>query len=218
MPPKILIVEDDLAARVGLQELLASAGYDVLVASDFREGRRALETERLDALIVDLRLQGFNGLQLLHVNPRPIPTIVVTGFHDDVLQADARRLGAEYLVKPIEPGKLLGLLQRRLHVFDPQRERRRALRRALLIDLPVEINGVPARLTNASPTGVGFEIYRPTGHEVPHDLSLFFPVHELALDAALVWALAGRAGRWQCGAELGEASRGWSQLLASTTS
>ncbi len=114
MPPKILIVEDDLATRVGLQELLASAGYIAVVAGDFREGRRALEQERPDLLIVDLRLQGFNGLQLLHINPRPIPTIVVTGFPDDVLQGDARRLGAEYLVKPVDPAKLLGLVSRLL--------------------------------------------------------------------------------------------------------
>ena len=114
MSPRVLIVEDDLATRVGLQELLVSAGYTAIVAADFREGRRVLEQEHPDLLIVDLRLQGFNGLQLLHVNPRPIPTIVVTGFPDDVLQADARRLGAEYMIKPIDPRKLLGLVGRLL--------------------------------------------------------------------------------------------------------
>ncbi len=43
MPPRILIVEDDRAARMGLQELLRQAGYETIVAGDFRDGRRALE-------------------------------------------------------------------------------------------------------------------------------------------------------------------------------
>ena len=89
MPSKILIVEDDRATRMGLQELLRQAGYDTVVASDFRAGRRALENEAPDLLIADLRLEGFNGLQLLHVNPRPVPTIIVTGFHDEVLKNGA---------------------------------------------------------------------------------------------------------------------------------
>jgi CheY-like chemotaxis protein len=213
MPRKILIVEDDVATRVGLQELVSGAGYAVVAASDFREGRRALETEHPDALIVDLRLQGFNGLQLLHVAPRPIPTVVVTGFPDDVLQADARKLGAEYLVKPVEPARLLDVLRRLLQAGDTPHDRRRFPRRPVAVDVPVEINGVPARVTDASRTGVGFEIYRPVGHAVPRDLRLVFPVHELELDAALVWSHVGGAGRWQCGANLSGAGDRWTQLL-----
>jgi len=216
MSPKILIVEDDLAARVGLQELLASAGYEVIVASDFRDGRRALEQEHPDLLVVDLRLQGFNGLQLLHINPRPIPTIVVTGYPDDVLQAETRRLGAEYVVKPLDPMQLLGLIGRMLSHELAQPERRRALRRPITADLPLEVNAVPARLLDASSTGVRFEIYRPTGQAVPPSLTLFFPVHDFQVDAELVWATPDRAGRWQCGAAVHDDAGQWEALLASS--
>lgn len=213
MPPKILIVEDDLATRVGLQELLASAGYIAVVAGDFREGRRALEQERPNLLIVDLRLQGFNGLQLLHINPRPIPTIVITGFPDDVLQGDARRLGAEYLVKPVDPAKLLGLVGRLLDREPLALERRRVPRKAVTADLPVEINAVPARLLDASPAGVRFEIYRPSGQGVAPRLTLYFPVHDLQVDAALVWSTPDRVGRWQCGAVITYAPPEWVALI-----
>jgi CheY-like chemotaxis protein len=216
MLPKILIVEDDLAARVGLQELLAGAGYEAIVAADFREGRRALEQEHPDLLVVDLRLQGFNGLQLLHVNPRPIPTIVVTGYPDDVLQADARRLGAEYVVKPIDPAQFLALIGRMLSHELPQPERRRALRRPITTDLPLEVNAVPARLLDASIAGVRFEIYRPTGQSLPSSLTLFFPVHDFQVDAELVWATPDRAGRWQCGAAVHDDAGQWAALLASS--
>ena len=50
---RILIVEDDRATRMGLQELLRQAGYDVIIAAEFRAGRRALEDERPDLLILD---------------------------------------------------------------------------------------------------------------------------------------------------------------------
>jgi DNA-binding response OmpR family regulator len=145
MPPRILIVEDDRATRTGLQELLREAGYETITAADFRVGRRALEHDAPDLLIADLRLEGFNGLQLLHVNPRPIPTIIVTGFHDEVLQAEARLLGAEYLVKPIAPTVLLATVERMLAGSDRQ-ERRRWPRKRLLVDLPIEVDKVPARV------------------------------------------------------------------------
>ena len=213
MSPKVLIVEDDLATRVGLQELLASAGYVVVVAGDFREGRRALEQDHPDLLIVDLRLQGFNGLQLLHINPRPIPTIVVTGFPDDVLRADALRLGAHYLVKPVDPVNLLALVERLLDREPHASERRRVPRRTITADLPVEINAVPARLLDVSTAGVRFEIYRPSGQGVASELTLYFPVHDLQVDATLVWSTPDRAGRWQCGAVITHAPFSWTSLL-----
>jgi CheY-like chemotaxis protein len=201
---------------MGLQELLAGAGYEAIVAADFREGRRALEQDHPDLLVVDLRLQGFNGLQLLHVNPRPIPTIVVTGYPDDVVQADARRLGAEYVVKPIDPAQFLGLIGRMLSRELPQPERRRAQRRPITADLPLEVNAVPARLLDASTTGVRFEIYRPAGQTIPPSLTLSFPVHDFQVDAELVWATPDRAGRWQCGAAVHDDAGQWAALLASS--
>ena len=54
-----------------------------------------------DLLITDVRLDAYNGLHLVAMAPRPIPAIVVTGFADPSIEADARRLGADYLVKPI---------------------------------------------------------------------------------------------------------------------
>jgi DNA-binding response OmpR family regulator len=38
----------------------------------------------------------------------------VTGFHDEVLEAEARRAGADYVVKPISPSNLVTLVKERL--------------------------------------------------------------------------------------------------------
>jgi CheY-like chemotaxis protein len=222
VPPKILIVEDDLATRVGLQELLGSAGFDVASAADFPEGRRLLERDAPQLLIVDLRLAGYNGLQLLHINPRPIPTIVITGYPDDVLQADVRRLGAEYLIKPIHPAELLRLVDRLLRGDSRSAspvaprvpsERRRLTRMPIAPDLLVEINAIPARLVDASTQGVQFEIYRPYGYGVPESLRLVFPVHDVEVAADLVWSVPEAAGRWRAGAAIARASEGWADLL-----
>jgi CheY-like chemotaxis protein len=198
MTAKILIVEDDRATRTGLQELLRQAGYDTVAAADFRAGRHALERETPDLLIADLRLEGFNGLQLLHVNPRPIPTIIVTGYPDDVLQSEAQRLGAEYLVKPIAPAVLLSAIERLLAGPD-RRERRRWPRKRVTLDLPVEIDHVPARVIDVGYGGAQVELFRPGAASVPRQLHIVFPVNEVALDVELVWGTPERAGRWRCG-------------------
>ena len=198
MPSKILIVEDDRATRMGLQELLRQAGYEAVAAADFRAGRLALEQEQPDLLIADLRLEGFNGLQLLHVNPRPIPTIIVTGFPDDVLQAEARYLGAEYLVKPVSPPVLLAAVERLLAGPDRQ-ERRRWPRKRLTVDVPVEVDDVPARVIDLGYGGAQVEVFRPGAARIPPQLRLVFPVSEVALETDLVWGTPERAGRWLCG-------------------
>lgn len=106
----ILLVEDDAATRLGLSTLLERAGYDVVASESVQEGRSLLEEASPDLLITDVRLGAFNGLQLLAMSPRPIPTIVTTGFPDPVLEAEARQLGAKFLLKPVEPADLLALV------------------------------------------------------------------------------------------------------------
>jgi CheY-like chemotaxis protein len=215
MPPRILIVEDDRATRLGLQELLRQAGYDTIVAGDFREGRRSLEQEQPDLLIADLRLEGFNGLQLLHVNPRPIPTIIVTGFPDEVLQAEARQLGAEYLVKPIAPASLIAMVERMLAGPDRQ-ERRRWPRRRLTVDLPVEVDDVPARVIDIGYGGVQVEVFRPGASQAPPHVRLVFPVNEVALEGDLVWGTPERAGWWLCGVAVRSSQQGaWQAFVDS---
>ena len=169
---------------------------------------------RPDLLIVDLRLQGFNGLQLLHINPRPIPTIVVTGIPDDVLQGDPAAWVPSTCVKPVDPSRLLALVGRLLDREPQPPDRRRVPRKAVTVDLPVEVNAVPARLLDASAAGVRFEIYRPSGQGVPPSADAVFPVHDLQVDAELVWSTPDRAGRWQCGASITEPTEEWAGLLA----
>lgn len=114
MRHKILVVDDDDGMRRFLFTILTRAGYDVVTAESVQGGSRTLEEARPDLLITDVRLGDFNGLQLLAMRPLSIPMIVVTGFPDPVLEAEARQFGAEFLLKPIEPARLLTLVKERL--------------------------------------------------------------------------------------------------------
>jgi DNA-binding response OmpR family regulator len=104
---RVLVVDDDSATRDGLSELLEEAGYESTPVGSFEDALRILQTRPPDLLITDVRLDGGNGLQLVINSPNRVPTIVLTGVDDLVLESDARREGAVYVVKPVSAEKLL---------------------------------------------------------------------------------------------------------------
>lgn len=114
MRARVLIVDDDEVYLDGMKELLEEGGYEVFLASSFEDGRQKLREHSPDLLIIDVRLGAFNGLQLISTGQVRIPAIVVTGFDDTVLRADADGFGASYVVKPIKPSALLELIQQKL--------------------------------------------------------------------------------------------------------
>ena len=124
-----------------------------------------------------------------------------------MLQAEARQLGAEYLVKPIAPAVLLAAVERLLAGPDRQ-ERRRWPRRRLTLDLPVEVDDVPARVIDIGYGGAQVEVFRPGATRLPPQLRIVFPVNEVALEADLVWGTPERAGRWLCGVAVRRLARG----------
>ena len=103
--PRILLVEDDAEMRRMLAALLRRDGHDVTEAADADAALEWLgagildgEATRLPALIVsDVRLPSLSGLDLLagaRLWERRIPVVLITGFGDAALHAEARALGA----------------------------------------------------------------------------------------------------------------------------
>lgn len=114
MRARVLIVDDDELYLAGMQEWLESAGYETIVADTFEHGKRAMVEFAPHLAIVDVRLGAFNGLQLISTREVRIPVVVVTGFDDPVLRADAEAFGASYMVKPVAPRDLLTTIQQQL--------------------------------------------------------------------------------------------------------
>jgi FixJ family two-component response regulator len=107
----VLVVDDDLAVREALTELLLSVG---LVPVCFASTRELLDSAALDqpgCLILDVRLPGASGLDLQHRlaaggNVKPI--IFLTGHGDIPMTVQAMKAGAvDFLTKPVRDQALL---------------------------------------------------------------------------------------------------------------
>ena len=205
MPQKILIVDDDQPTRVGLAMLLMDAGYDAVSASTVPAAIKMLTEEHPDLLIVDIRLDEYNGLHLVAMRPEPIPAVVLTGYADPSIEADARRLGAEFLLKPIAPGVLVALVKRllsegRLGAAMPRRWPRKAVTRDVLVD----IDDTSARMLDVSYGGVCVELHRQPGAGLPGLFKMTVPPAGLPVPVEVVWSRRRDATTWLCGGIVNE--------------
>lgn len=126
---RILVVDDEAAERITLGEVLRLEGFRVSLASSGEEAL-ALATEGapFDLVILDLRLPGMNGLQVLErlhkANPETV-VILITGYGALETAIQALRHGAyDYLLKPCPVEDILGAVRRGLSELEQERHRR----------------------------------------------------------------------------------------------
>lgn len=126
---RILIIDDETSFADNLVKLLTRRGYEAVAAYDGAAAVRCFAENEFDVVVLDLRMPGMNGLEVLKFikKNRPlVETIILTG-HGSVDSAmDGMRMGAfDYAMKPIVLGDLLeriGLaLERKLLREDAQR-------------------------------------------------------------------------------------------------
>jgi two-component system response regulator HydG len=103
---RILVVDDEPAARSGLEKLLKQAGHDVCVAADGEEALAVASEQPPDVVVTDLKMPKMDGMALLtklreqDVN---LPVIVATAFGDVESAVAAMRAGAaDFITKPID--------------------------------------------------------------------------------------------------------------------
>jgi DNA-binding response OmpR family regulator len=194
----ILIVDDHRVTRLGLAEMLGDAGYTVVTTGSFQEAREILRDDPPDLLIADVRLGSFNGLQLVISGQNRVPAIVITGYADPVLEAEARRGGADYLVKPFDPDRLLTIIREKLGSGGQNYCVPRRWRRKPVGGVTAHVGEQQARIVDVSYGGVKFEI-RPSGNELPDTFQLRLP-NAVSLQADLVWKSMLNDQMWVCGA------------------
>jgi DNA-binding response OmpR family regulator len=218
MPSKVLIVDDDKTTREGLAEFLEEAGYEAVAVATFEDATRVLRTAPPDLLIADVRLGPFNGLQLVISSPQPIPAIIITGFADPVLEADARRRGADYVLKPVSPARLLDLVAQKLMSARPGfGTPRRWERKPVIGGLAINVGDTPARIVDVSYGGLRFEMQRSqaasSASPLSEFLSISLPTAQLSVKAKLVWENLIGEGTWMCGAALFQETPEWHGLV-----
>lgn len=100
----VLLIDDEERMRIIMQNLLELNGFTVLTACSGEEGLMRLGRGHLDAVILDVRLPGMDGLLVLKKIRETLPTlpvILVTQVDDEATREEAMRLGATaYVTKP----------------------------------------------------------------------------------------------------------------------
>jgi DNA-binding NtrC family response regulator len=107
---KVLIVEDDLATRKGLEESIRDLGGETRSVGTVKEAARAVQEFDPRLLIVDIHLPDGDGIDILRAARETDPDregIVITGQGSIDNAIEALRAGAvDYLLKPLRPAQL----------------------------------------------------------------------------------------------------------------
>ena len=215
---KILVVDDDSATRERLAMLLAGAGYQALTVGNVPSAMEAMADASPDLLITDVRVGMQNGLHVLAMAPKSIPTVVVMEHTDSTLEAEARRLGADYVVQQIAPEALVSLIARMLEEAKGQGAtnlaRRAAPRRRLVIPVAIRVVDKPGRVLDVSERGVGFEVGVSSDGALPPDVVINFVSIGQSVTAKLIWTLERDESTRICGASIADdALARWRALL-----
>ena len=112
----ILIVEDERFQREMLKGFLAGEGHRVAEAKDGNTAIRQVQDGHFDLLLLDFKMPGMNGIEVLekikNINPE-ISVIMMTAYGTIETAVDAMKLGAvDYIPKPIDLDQLLTLVNR----------------------------------------------------------------------------------------------------------
>lgn len=109
-PIRILYMEDDKGLARLLQRKMRRQGYKVDTAQDGKTGMATLEKQTYDAMLVDYKMPGLNGLDVIRklaADGKLPPTVMVTGAGDEITAVEAMKLGAgDYVVKDTAGGYL----------------------------------------------------------------------------------------------------------------
>lgn len=115
---RILIVDDEPAAREMMQEMLEREGYHAIAVGSGDEALRVAEGERFDLLLADIAMPQMDGLELVQrfrqISPETI-SILITGYASiETAQAAMRQGVFDYITKPFERQELCAAVARAL--------------------------------------------------------------------------------------------------------
>jgi len=126
MKARILIVEDEKAARQALSSLLSDEGYEVLTAADGAAAQTIALQQEPDLILLDIRLPDIDGLTVLEKLRQgycDAAVIVMTAYATSSNAIKATQYGAfDYITKPINDEHLNLLIRRALEYRTLERE------------------------------------------------------------------------------------------------
>lgn len=111
---KILVVDDEQLVRWYLDRTFRKKGHEVITAEDVEDASLKLGSEAIDVLVIDLRMPGENGKELIgraDIRGKLPRVIVCSAFINDELEEEFRRKGICMLRKPVMLDELNNALQ-----------------------------------------------------------------------------------------------------------
>ena len=114
--PKILVIEDEAGIRALIQSALEGS-YEIRQAADGAEGVKLARWEKPDLILLDLRMPGIGGIEVLaqlkgNKDTSGIPVVIVSGKGNTDALLESQRAGAiDHIIKPFEIPALLKVVQ-----------------------------------------------------------------------------------------------------------
>jgi DNA-binding NtrC family response regulator len=106
MPKKLLIVDDELGICMSLRKYFIEKGHTVFFATEAGEALALLKEKRPQVVILDIKMPGLNGIEVLRLAKEIIPyvrVIIISAIKDEAVVQEAMRLGAySYITKPFD--------------------------------------------------------------------------------------------------------------------
>ena len=113
MAKTVLVVDDSASMRQTLKITFSTAGYDVLEASDGKEGVKCLDGRKIHLIISDVNMPNMGGIEFVKtVKQTPAyrftPIMMLTTEAEDDKKRQGQEAGAKaWMVKPFRPEQLL---------------------------------------------------------------------------------------------------------------
>jgi two-component system nitrogen regulation response regulator NtrX len=157
---KLLIVDDEGSIRDALRQLFEYDGHQVLVATDGPDALQRFETFRPDAVFLDVKMQGMDGLEVLaklRERDPQAPVVMISGHGTIDTAVEATRRGAfDFLEKPLDTDRLLVTLRNVLRVRglsdSVERLKSEIEQRHRIVGSSFQIRHVVERIERVAPT------------------------------------------------------------------
>jgi DNA-binding response OmpR family regulator len=216
LPYRILVLDDDENALSGIVELLSDAEYHVTGVTTYDAAKRQLAAESYDLFITDVRLRGYNGLNLVMKSRTEYPdmaVIIISGYDEPLMELEASRYQAVFVGKPLRPVVFLDKVAESLSGV---RRERRWPRKRVVGGFRVTAAGQPAAVVDVSYGGLRLQV--PKGTELANSFPVELAGIGLQFEVQAVWSCPSDNSNYTlCGAAIepdqGPAANTWRAIV-----
>jgi len=192
MFPSVLIVDDEASIRQSLGGILADDGFDVQTAANGYEALKLIESESPDIVLLDIWMQGMDGIETLKEikkeNPA-IPVILISGHGNIETAVKATKMGAFDLIeKPLNIDKVILTINNALNFRRLEEEnqylRKKTIEKHSITGTSPQVQALRKQIAKAAPTDAWILISgeNGTGKEL-----VARTIHNLSTRAGKAW-------------------------------